>query len=70
MPNLDDTRDRISIKASKDMGMPFWASTIDLDYAFGQVKLDTRTLKHCVIALVGVDCTGHYRFSRGFYGLA
>ena len=70
MPNLDDLRDRASIRASKDRGMPFWASTVDLDYAFGQVELDENTAKHCVIAIVGGDCTGHYRFNRGFYGLA
>ncbi len=70
MPNLDDLRDRASIRAYKDRGMPFWASTIDLDYAFGQVELDEKTAKHRVIAIVGGDCTGHCRFNRGFYGLA
>ncbi len=61
MPNLDDLRDRASIRASKDREMPFWASTIDLDYAFGQVELDEETAKHFVIAIVGGDCTGHYK---------
>ena len=58
------------MKASKDKNMPFWASAIDLDYAFGQVEPDENAAKHCVIAIVGGDCTGHYRFNRGFYGLA
>ncbi len=70
MPNLDDLRDRVSIKASENQAMPSWASTIDLDYAFGQVELTEETDKHCVIAIVGGNCTGHYQFNRGFYGLA
>ncbi len=32
--------------------------------------MDKETAKHCVIAIVGGDCTGHYRLNRGFYGLA
>ena len=73
MPNLDDLSDRVSkksIKASENQSMPFWASTIDLDYAFGQVELTEETAKHCVIAIVGGNCTGHYQFNCGFYGLA
>ena len=50
--------------------MPFWASTVDLDYTFGQVEVAEETAKQCVITIVGGDCTGHYRFNRGFYGLA
>ena len=46
-PNLDDLRDRVSIKASVNQSLPFWASTIDLDYAFGQVELTEETAKHC-----------------------
>ncbi len=70
MPNLDDLRDRASIRASKDREMPFWVSTIDLDYAFGQVELDEETAKHCVIAIVDGDSNGHCKYNRGFYGLA
>ena len=70
MQNLEDLRDRVSIKASNDKNMPFWESTIHLDHAFGQVELEESMAKHCVIAIVGGDCTGHYRFNRGFYGQA
>ena len=45
-------------------------STIDLDYAFGQIALHRETAKHCVAAIVGGKATGHYRFREGFYGLA
>ena len=69
-PNLDDLRDRMSIKDSENATLQFWDSTIDLDYAFGLVELDKETAKHCVIAIVGGNCTGHHQFNRGFYGLA
>ncbi len=70
MPNLDDLKDRISIKITTDPKTDLWITTIDLKYAFGQVKLAKNTAKNCVIAIVGGKATGHYRFERGFYGLA
>ncbi len=68
--NLDNLRDSTTIKISSNDGEELWISTIDLEYAFGQVELDEDTAKHCVVAIVGGENTGHYRFKRGFYGLA
>ena len=34
------------------------------------MKLAKNTAKHCVIAIFGGKVAGHYRFKRGFYGLA
>ena len=59
MPSLDDLQNRISIKITKNRKAKFWASTIDLKYAFGQVKLAKNTSKHCVIAIAGDKATGH-----------
>ncbi len=70
MPNLDDLRDRSSIKIATNRDQELWASKIDFKYAFGQAKLAKETSKHCVFAIVGGRATGHYRFVRGFYGLA
>ena len=70
MPCLKDLKDRVSMKASQNRNLPLWASTIDLNYAFGLVKLAEKTSKHCVIAIEGGKATGQYRFKRGFYGLA
>ena len=70
MPNLDDLRDRPSIAATLNPNSTFGASVFDLDYAFGQVVLTEETAKLCVIVIVGGSCNGHYRFNRGFYGLA
>ncbi len=70
MPILAELLDQISIKISLGKGKPLFVSTIDLKYAFGQIKLHSETAKHCVAAIVGGTSTGHYRFLKGFYGLA
>ena len=43
---------------------------IDLDYAYGQVKLSLEASRHCVLSMIGGDFTGHYRFKKSFYGLS
>ncbi len=70
MPNLPEFLDRISTKISKNAVETLYITVIDLKYAFGQIRLHDDTAKHCVIALVGGEVTDHYRFNKGFYGLA
>ena len=41
-----------------------------MKYAFGQIKLYPETSRHCIFTMVGGKITGHYRFKKGFYGLA
>ncbi len=62
MPNLDDLKGRISIKITEDRKSRLWITTIDLKYAFGQVKSAENKAKYCVVAIVGGKATGHYRF--------
>ena len=45
-------------------------SKIDLDYAYGQMKLSEETSRQCVFAIIGAKFSGYYRFKKGFYGLA
>ncbi len=70
MPNLSELLDQVSVKITTEKNEELWISLLDLEYAFGQIELDQETAKHCVIAIVGGQATGHYRFNRGFYGLA
>ena len=70
MPNLQELLDRISVKINQNTGEKSYITVIDLKYAFGQIRLHIDTAKHCVIAIVGGKVTGHYRFNKGFYGLA
>ncbi len=70
MPILAELLDQICMKISEGRGKPLYISTIDLQYAFGQISLHRETAKHRVAAIVGRKATGHYRFKKGFYGLA
>ena len=70
MPNMEELINQISNKITSDRKKPLWISKIDLDYAYGQLKLAEETSKHCVFALTGGKFNGYYRFKKGFYGLA
>ncbi len=70
MPNLSELLDRMSIKIDTNTEKTLYISVIDIKYAFGQKKLHEDTAEHCVVALVGLKVTSHYRFNKGFYELA
>ena len=46
MPNMDELLNQISSELSKNELDPIWISIIDLDYAYGQMKLSPETSKH------------------------
>ena len=62
MPNMDELLNQISAELSKNDTNPTWISVIDLDYAYGQVKLAPETSKHCNFAITGEKINGYYRF--------
>ena len=70
MPNMEELINKISKIISENTELELWISKVDLDYAYGQMKLSKNAQKHCVFAMVGGDFTGYYRFLKGFYGLA
>ncbi len=70
LPLLAELLDQICMKISANRKATPYISTIDLKYSFGQIALHKETSKHCVAAIVGGKATGHYRFKKGFYGLA
>ena len=39
MPNMDELLNQISVELSTNDLDPIWISVIDLDYAYGQMKL-------------------------------
>ena len=47
-----------------------WISEIDLDYAYGQIKVAPQTSKHCNFALTGENMNGYYQFLKCFHGPA
>ena len=67
MPNIED---RIADVISSIGYGKVWFTTIDLKYAYGQLKLPIDTARESNFSLVGVAATGKYRFLTGFNGLA
>ena len=71
MPNIDNLLDKVRehLARSNDKNVQVWFSSIDLKYAYSQLKLHPDTSKHCNFNIVGGSATGKYRFLNGFYGL-
>ena len=70
MPNMEEILNQISAELSKKDRDSIWISVIDLDYAYGPMKLATETSKHCKFAITGEKMNAYYRFLKGFYGPA
>ena len=68
MPNLEGLLNQISVDITRDRTFQLSVSKIDLDYAYGQMKLSKATSRQCVFALFGGKFSGYYRFEKGFYG--
>ena len=70
MPNMEELLNQISVEITRDRTLQLFMSKIDLDYAYGQMKLLEETSRQCVFAQTGGNFSGYYRFKKGFYGLA
>ena len=70
MPNMEELLNQISVENTRDRTLQLFMSKIDLDYAYGQMKLSEETSRQCVFAITGAKFSGYYRFKKGFYGLA
>ena len=70
MPNMEELLNQISVEISRDRTLQLFMSKIDLDYAYGQMKLSEETSRQCVFATNGAKFSGYYRFKKGFYGFA
>ena len=69
MPNMEELLNQISVEISRDRTVQLLRSKIDLDYAYGQMKLSEETSRQCVFALTGGKFSGYYRFKKGFTDL-
>ena len=70
MLNMEELLNQISVEITCDRTVKLFISKIDLDYAYGQMRLSEETSRQCVFALTGGKFSGYYRFKKGFYGLA
>ena len=62
MPNMEKLLNQISVEITRDRTVQLFMSKIDLDYAYGQIKLSEETSRQCVFALIGGNFSGYYRF--------
>ena len=70
MPNIDILTDIISQHLrNTQKGQQAYFSTLDLKYAYSQLKLHNDTAKHCNFNFTCGESTGFYRFKLGFFGL-
>ena len=57
MPNSEHLMDLVAEQVTQNSN-DTWFSSIDLQYAYGQVALDELTKRHCNFQIVGGDATG------------
>ena len=69
MPNMEELLNQISVEISRDRTQQLFMSKIDLDYAYGQMKLSEETSRQCVFAITVAKFSGYYRFKKGFTDL-
>ena len=71
MPNIDVLLDNIAQSAQECNGKPgtTYFATIDLRYAYSQLKLDGTTKTQCNFSIISGQATVTYQFQTGFYGL-
>ena len=67
---MEESLKQISVEITRDRILQLFISKIDLDCAYGQMKLSDETTPQGVFALTGETFSGYYRFETGFYRLA
>ena len=70
MPNMEELLNQVSVEITRGRTLQLFISKIDLDYAYGQMKLSEERSRQCVFAITGAKFSGYYRFEKRFYGLA
>ena len=59
MPNIEDILAHILVKITSNRDKPLFMTSVDLKYAFGQIKLHPETSRHCIFTMIGGKITGH-----------
>ena len=69
MPNLDVLLDNVAQSEQEGHNKPGITlfSTIDLRYAYSQLKLSENTRRHRNFSIIGVQATGTYQFQTISY---
>ena len=70
MPTMRALLNKLTIKSVRVQNEPLWISKIDLEDAYGPLKLSAETSRQNNFAITGRNTNGYYRFKRGFLGLS
>ena len=66
MPNMEELLNKLSIEVTRVQNEPFWISKLDLEYAYGQLKLSEETIRQCDFSIAGGNVNGYYRLKKKF----
>ena len=58
MQNMEELLNQISAEITRDRTKELMISKIDIDYAYGQMKLSKETSRQCVFAKTGGNFSG------------
>ena len=58
MPNMEELLNQISVEITRDRTKELMISKVDLDYAYGQMRLSRETSRQCVFAITGGNFSG------------
>ena len=57
MPNIEDALAQILVKITSNRDKPLFMTSVDLKYAFRQIKLHPETSCHCIFTMIGGKTT-------------
>ena len=69
MSNVVLLLDNIAQVVKSDKSNQTFLSSLDLRYAYSQIRLDKAAREQCNFSLIGGNATGTYQFQTRFYGL-
>ena len=58
MPNMEELLNQISVEKTRNLAAQLFISKIDLDYAYGQMKLSKETNQKCLFAITAAKFSG------------
>ena len=64
MPNMKELLNQLSTGTTQAPNESLWVSKIDLEYAYGQLKLYEEKSKDCNFAITGGNMIGYYKFKK------
>ena len=59
IPNIVELFNQSSTKIERLQNHPLWISKVDLEYAYGKLKLSKKKSKHCNFAKTGGNMNGY-----------